>query len=178
MALNTGMRRGEIMNLKWDSVDLRNGYILVGQSKNGERREIPANAAVREVLSAIVRRLDTSYVFHDSKGKVMKEVRHSFDRACRLAGIHGFRFHDLRHCAASFIAMSGVGLMAIKQILGHKTIAMTVRYSHLSPGHLRNAIAALDRAMTAPAIPTSQFTSQSGEKAPSTPDPAAVSIRI
>ena len=177
VALNTGMRRGEILNLKWDSVDLRNGYILVEQSKNGERREIPANAAVREVLSAIVRRLDMPYVFHDSKGKAMKEVRHSFDRACRLAGIHDFRFHDLRHSAASFMAMAGVDLMAIKQVLGHKTIAMTVRYSHLSPGHLRNAVAALDRAMTAPADSTSYFTSYPGENAPSTPDSEAISIR-
>ena len=75
------------------------------------------------------------------------------------------------------MAMSGVDLMAIKQVLGHKTIAMTVRYSHLSPGHLRNAVAAIDRALGAPADSTSQFTSQSGENAPSTPDPAAISIR-
>jgi integrase len=174
VALNTGMRRGEILSLKWDSVDLRNGYLLIGQSKNGERREVPANAAVREVLSGIVRRLDTPHVFHDSKGEAMKEVRHSFNRACRLAGIYGFRFHDLRHSAASFMAMAGVDLMAIKQVLGHKTIAMTARYSHLSPGHLRNAVAAIDRALSAPADPTSQFTSQSGENAQTAPEVLAL----
>ncbi len=178
VALNTGMRRGEILALTWENVDLRNGYILVGQSKNGERREVPINAPVREVLSGIVRRLDSSYVFHDAKGRAMKEVRHSFERACRLAGIHGFRFHDLRHSAASFMAMSGVDLMAIKQVLGHKTIAMTVRYSHLSPGHLRNAVDALDRAMAAPDESISYFTSYPGEKAPSTPSPEAVTTRI
>ncbi|MGB5197349.1 MAG: site-specific integrase, partial [Candidatus Deferrimicrobium sp.] len=126
VALNTGMRRGEILSLTWGNVDLRNGYILVGQSKNGERREVPINGAVRDVLSGFVRPLDgAAYVFADAKGKAVKEVRHSFERACLRAGIRGFRFHDLRHSAASFMAMAGVDLMAIKQVLGHKTIAMT-----------------------------------------------------
>ena len=74
-----------------------------------------------------------------------------------------FHFHDPRHTAASFMAMAGVDLMSIKQILGHKTIQMTLRYSHLSPGHLRNAVAAIDRALTSLSDPTSQFTSQSSE---------------
>ncbi|MGE5190551.1 MAG: tyrosine-type recombinase/integrase, partial [Gemmatimonadota bacterium] len=87
------------------------------------------------------------------------------------------RFHDLRHSAASFMAMAGVDLMAIKQLLGHKTIQMTLRYSHLSPGHLRNAVAAIDRAMSPNRTSTSQFTSQSGEIAPSTPEAAVVTAR-
>ena len=86
-------------------VDLRNGFILVEQTKNGERREVPINAAVREVLTGIVRRLDSKYVFEE-KGGPLRCVRHAFDRACKKAGIYNFRFHDLRHTAASFMAMA------------------------------------------------------------------------
>ena len=178
VAVNSGMRRGEILNLTWDSVDLRNGYLLVTQSKNGDRREVPMNAAVREVLEGIVRRLDSTYVFCDKKGRMYKGGRNAFERACKRAGIYNFHFHDLRHTAASFMAMGGVDLMSIKQILGHKTIQMTLRYSHLSPGHLRNAVAAIDRAMTPLSDPTSQFTSQSTESSLPAGTPAGVTARF
>jgi integrase len=176
VALNTGMRRGEILGMTWDNVDLRNGYILVGQSKNGSARQVPINGAVREVLSGIVRRLDWPYVFSDKKGKALKEVRHSFEQACKRAGVYGFRFHDLRHSAASFMAMSGVDLLTIGRVLGHKTVSMSARYAHLSPGHLRDAVDALDRAMTAPAGPTSHFTSQSGDFPPPSTEATAVTV--
>ncbi|MBP2677297.1 MAG: phage integrase family protein, partial [Deltaproteobacteria bacterium] len=178
VAVNSGMRRGEILNLTWDNVDLRNGYLLVTQSKNGDRREVPINAAVREVLEGIVRRLDSTYVFCDKKGRMYKGGRNAFERACKRAGIYNFHFHDLRHTAASFMAMAGVDLMSIKQILGHKTIQMTLRYSHLSPGHLRNAVAAIDRAMTPLSDPTSQFTSQSTESSLPAGAPAGVTARF
>lgn len=174
MAINTGMRRGEILDLKWESVDLRNGYILIGQSKNGDRREVPINGAVREVLSGIVRRLDSSHVFCDAKGKAYKGGRNAYVRACERAGLHDFHFHDLRHTAASFMAMGGVDLMAIKQILGHKTIQMTLRYSHLAPGHLRKAVAAIDQALASQSVPTSQFTSQSGDSPELSPEGTSV----
>jgi integrase len=178
VAVNSGMRRGEILNLTWDNVDLRNGYLLVTQSKNGDRREVPINAAVREVLEGIVRRLDSAYVFCDKKGRMYKGGRNAFERACKRAGIYNFHFHDLRHTAASFMAMAGVDLMSIKQILGHKTIQMTLRYSHLSPGHLRNAVAAIDRALTSLSDPTSQFTSQSTESSLPAGTPAGVTARF
>jgi integrase len=163
IAVNTGMRRGEILDLKWDHVDLRNGFLLVERSKNGESRQVPINGAVREALSRIMRCLNSPFVFCDEKGRKFKGARNAFERACLRAGIYSFRFHDLRHTAASFMAMAGVDLMSIKQVLGHKTIQMTLRYSHLSPGHLRTAVAAIDRAMAAPAESTSHFTSQSPE---------------
>jgi len=178
LAVNTGMRRGEILGLTWENVDLRNGFILVGQSKNGDRREIPINGAAHEALKAIVRRIDTPHVFCDKKGNVFKGGRNAFERACKRAGIYNFRFHDLRHTAASFMAMAGVDLMAIKQILGHKTIQMTLRYSHLSPGHLRNAVAAIDRAMDSNQTPTSQFTSQLAENSHPAGTRAGVTARL
>lgn len=178
IAVNTGMRRGEILDLTWENVDLRNGYLLVVQSKNGDRREVPINAKVREVLTGIVRRLDSPYVFCDVKDRMFRSGRNAFVRACKRAGIHDFRFHDLRHTAASIMAMAGVDLMSIMKILGHKTFQMTLRYSHLSPGHLRNAVAAIDRALTLPSDPASQFTSQSSESSLPTSDPAGTTARI
>jgi integrase len=172
------MRRGEILNLTWDNVDLRNGYLLVTQSKNGDRREVPINAAVRQELAGTVRRLDSTHVFCDEKGKVFKGGRNAFERACKRAGIYNFHFHDLRHTAASSMAMGGVDLMSIKQILGHKTIQMTLRYSHLSPGHLRNAVAAIDRALTSLFDPTSQFTSQLTESSLPAGTSAGVTARF
>ena len=178
ISVNSGMRRGEILNLTWDNVDLRNGYLLVTQSKDGDRREVPINAAAHEVLAGIVRRLDSRHVFCDEKGRVFKGGRNAFERACKRAGIYDFHFHDLRHTAASFMAMAGVDLMSIKQILGHKTIQMTLRYSHLSPGHLRIAVAAIDRAMTSNQTPTSHFTSQSTESSLPAGAPAGVPARF
>ena len=175
VALNTGMRRGEILALKWENVDLRNGYVQVVQSKNGESRTVPINSSVREVLSGIVRRLDVSYVFCDPKGRAMKEVGCSFDSACKRAGLYNFHFHDLRHSAASFMAMGGIDLLSIGKILGHKTFSMTQRYAHLSPGHLRNAVAAIDAAMASNQTPTSQFTSQSAFLLPQAAEGTAVS---
>jgi len=84
-----------------------------------------------------------------------------FDSACKRAGLYNFHFHDLRHSAASFMAMGGIDLLSIGKILGHKTLSMTQRYAHLSPGHLRNAVAAIGAAMSSNQTPTSQFTSQS-----------------
>jgi len=178
VAVNTGMRRGEILNLTWDNVDLRNGYLLVTQSKNGDRREVPINAAVREVLAGIVRRLDSPHVFCDEKGVMFKGGRNAFERACKRAGIYDFHFHDLRHTAASFMAMGGVDLMSIKQILGHKTIQMTLRYSHLSPGHLRKAVDAIAQALTSNQTPTSQFTSQLTENSLPAGTSAGVTARF
>jgi len=167
VALNTGMRRGEILKLKWDDVDLRNGFLLAKDTKNGESRAVPINAAVREVLGGIVRRLNSQYVFCNPKGQPLKEIRHTFDSACRKAGIRDFRFHDLRHSAASFMAMGGVSLLAIGTILGHKTASMTKRYSHLSPGHLQGAVAVIDRAINQTSDLLAQFSGTVEENHPS-----------
>ena len=101
-ALNTGMRKGEILNLTWDRVDLKHGFILLDQTKNGERREIPINGTLREALSELSqgtkerpRRIDIPYVFYDpSNGKAYKDVKRSFHSACRRAKITDFQFHD------------------------------------------------------------------------------------
>ena len=148
-ALNTGMRKEEILSLRWDeNVDLKHNFILLDRTKNGERREVPINATLRAALQGLTRRLDSPYVFCDPlTGKRYKDVKRSFRSACRRAGIKDFRFHDCRHTFASQLVMAGADLMTVKELLGHKTLAMTLRYSHLAPAHRRRAVDLLDAAL-------------------------------
>jgi integrase len=148
MALNTGMRKGEILSLKWDNVDLRHGFILLDITKNGERREIPINTTLRETLVSILRRVDIPYVFFsDKSGKRYGNLQRSFNTACRRTGIKDFRFHDLRHTFASQLVMAGIDITTIKELLGHKTLTMTLRYAHLAPSHKVRAVDILDNAI-------------------------------
>ena len=145
VALNTGMRKGEILGLKWERVDLRHGFIFLENTKNGERREIPINTTLRTTLEAIPHGPESEYVFTDRNGNPFKDIRRSFKTALKRAGIQDFKFHDLRHCFASHLVMAGVDLTTVKELLGHKTLTMTLRYSHLSPGHKKKAVEVLDR---------------------------------
>ena len=145
VALNTGMRKAEILSLKREQVDFRHGFILLDKTKNGERREIPMNGTVRQVLQAQIKRLDIPYIFYDEKtGEPYRECKRSFATACRRAGIKDFRFHDLRHCFASHLVMKGIDITTVKELLGHKTLTMTLRYAHLAPSHKVRAVEVLD----------------------------------
>jgi integrase len=155
-ALNTGMRKSEILSLKWDNVDLRHGFILLDVTKNGERREVPINKTLRETLETLRRgtkeqppRLDIPWVFYDAKtGNRFTDLRKAFRLGCKKSGINDFRFHDLRHTFASHLVMAGVDLTTVKELLGHKTLTMTLRYAHLAPSHKISAVNILDEALT------------------------------
>jgi integrase len=164
-ALNTGMRKAEILNLKWDTnIDLKHGFIMLDKTKNHERREIPINSTLKSVLQGIIRRTDIPHVFYDSRtGKKLKSIKRSFATALRRSKIQDFHFHDLRHTFASHLVMSGVDITTVSRLLGHKSLKMTLRYAHLAPAHLKNAVNILDTAMTGK-VSTSQFTSQSSKK--------------
>jgi len=162
-ALNTGMRREEILSLEWEKhIDLRHGFILLDVTKNGERRQIPITPMLRETLQGILRRVGVPYVFVDRDGKRFKDVKTSFNGALCRVGIKDFHFHDLRHTFASHLVMGGVDLATIKDLLGHKDFKMTLRYSHLAPAHKTAALAVLDGAFNGQ--PNCTFTAQSKEK--------------
>ena len=146
-ALNTGMRREEILSLKWSNIDLKNGYIHIETSKNKERRDVPINASLLNLFKRMFteRRIDTDYVFvNPLTGTRLTDIKRSFHTALKRAGIKDFRFHDLRHTFASHLVMSGVDLTTVKELLGHKDIKMTLRYSHLAPEHKQKAVTVLD----------------------------------
>lgn len=145
LALHTGMRRGELLSLKWE--EIRNGFIYLTETKSGKARQIPINARLEEVIMEVRRekQLKSQYVFCDSQGRRFFEVKWSFASACKKAGLEDFRFHDLRHTFASHLVMNGVGLKAVQELLGHADIKMTMRYAHLSQAHLKEAVAVLSK---------------------------------
>ncbi len=146
VALHTGMRKGELLTLKWDQVNLEQGIISLLDTKNHERRDIPMNETVKSVLESIERKGDS--VFCNGDGENFVSVRKSFDSAVRKSGITDFRFHDLRHTFASNLVMEGVDIMTVKELMGHKTLDMTLRYAHLAPNHKTRAVTILDRIMS------------------------------
>jgi|WetSurMetagenome_2_1015567.scaffolds.fasta_scaffold00088_38 integrase len=136
MAVNTGMRAGEMLSLKWGQLDLQNGFILLQKTKSGYKREIPINKTLWTMLLDMPSRFKGDAVFINSQtGKCFTEIGKAFERACVNAGIKDFHFHDLRHTAASNMVMAGMDIVTVQQILGHTTLRMTERYSHLAPSH-------------------------------------------
>lgn len=140
-ALNTGMRKGEILNLKWSDVDIVKRIITIRDSKNHESRHIPINDELYTVLLKLPQNSNCDgHVFLGKHGEPIRSIQNAWERAVKNAGITDFRFHDLRHTFASHLAMRGVDIRVLQELLGQKTIAMTVRYSHLSNKVLRKAV--------------------------------------
>lgn len=148
VALNTGLRKSEILQLRWRDVDFREKRITVLKTKNNELRVIPMNETVARELAGIGRHPESEFVFCNRRGEPYGNVRKSFDRALKAAGIEDFRFHDLRHTFASHLVMSGCNIRTVQQLMGHKDIKMTMRYSHLSKAFLQEAVGKLDSLWT------------------------------
>jgi len=136
-ALSTGARYGEIINLKWANIDFENRIFHFMDTKNGEDRGVPISSAIYKELFEFskVRNIKSDYVFIRPDGQKLLYFRDRFTDAVENAEIENFRFHDLRHTAASYLAMNGASLLDIAEILGHKTLAMVKRYSHLTKKH-------------------------------------------
>ena len=133
-AISTGKRLGEILNLKWQEVDFEHGFIRVVKSKNHESRDIPINGYLEETLKGLVESMKIgNYVFCNEIGDKISRIDHFFAKARKLAGLEDFRFHDLRHTAASLYASRGCDIITLQNLLGHKKITMTQRYAHLIP---------------------------------------------
>ena len=147
LALSTGMRQGELMGLKWQDVNLKEGFVILHETKNGERRRVPIAGLALELLRehAKLRRIDTPLLFPSpTKPQQPIELRKAFLTALERAEITDFHWHDLRHSTASYLAMNGASLTEIAGVLGHKTLQMVKRYSHLSDGHVSSVVASMN----------------------------------
>ena len=153
-ALFTGLRRGEVLGLTWERVDRARGVVLLDVTKNGRRREVPLNGRADAVLA---RR--GSHAHGRVFGSNWNTYRNAFEGAVARAKLEDFRFHDLRHTFASWTVQRGATLQEVKDLLGHSTLAMVIRYAHLSPEHLRCAVARLDTALL-PTVSSAQVSAQ------------------
>ncbi|MGZ3604700.1 MAG: tyrosine-type recombinase/integrase [Thermodesulfobacteriota bacterium] len=147
VAVHTGMRRGELLNLKWDQVSFEQGIITILDTKNSERKDIPMDDTVKATLQGLERRGE--FVFPNNRGKPFNPttIHYAFHAALDRTGITDFRFHDLRHTFASNLVMAGVKIEKVQKLMGHKMIGMTQRYAHLAPGYLMESVKVLDRVM-------------------------------
>ena len=148
VAVHTGMRKGEILGLKWDQVDLEQKIITILDTKNNERKDLPMDETVSALLQGLERRGE--FVFSSAKEKAFNEmtIHNAFHEAMKQARISDFRFHDLRHTFASNLVMAGVKIEKVQKLMGHKMLTMTQRYAHLAPGYLAESIKVLDRVMS------------------------------
>ena len=144
VALHTGMRRSEQFGLRWENINFQTRVITIPRSKHGEVRHVPINDRVVEILQNLPSRLKSAWVFPSGNGSTHMNERNFVQRiflpAVRRAGIRDFRWHDLRHTFASRLVMAGENLRTVQELMGHKTIHMTMRYAHLSPAHLLQAV--------------------------------------
>jgi len=142
LALTTGGRRGELLGLTWTDFDQARGTVTFQKTKNGERRTVPVVGAALRVLKewAKVRRIDTDLIFPGDVLGILLEIYPAWYAALERAKVDNFRFHDLRHSAASYLAMSGATAPEIAAVLGHKTLAMVKRYAHLGEQHTAGVV--------------------------------------
>ncbi len=141
--LYTGSRLGEIVALTWADVDFERGVLSIPQEKVRRRKTVPISDGLRALLLSLPRGLGAARVFTRADGSPLpgREVQRAFSVAKRLAGVRPeLTPHSIRHTFASWLAIAGTPLRTIQELLGHADIRMTIRYAHLSPAHLRDAV--------------------------------------
>ncbi len=159
LAISTGMRQGELLNLHWKEpktppketawgvIHLDKQAIVLHNTKNGEKRRVPLTSLAYQLLKqhAKIRRLDTTLVFPSPKNPQKPiSFKRSWMTTLKKADIDDFRWHDLRHCTASYLIMNGASLAEAAEVLGHKTLQMTQRYAHLSDGHVSSVVESMN----------------------------------
>ena len=141
-AIYTGLRKGEILNLKWKAVDLERGLIYVRENKQNHLQVKMVNDDLIDLFMKLP--VKGEYLFHDEEGKPLRDVKRSFQTALRRAGIEDFRFHDLRHTSCSYLTMRGAPIQSVQDHAGHSSIKMIMRYSHLSPAFQKGSVQLLN----------------------------------
>lgn len=149
ISINSGLRDAELRKLTWADVDFERGVLTIRHTKSKRDRVVPMNETLRRTLQQIPRHMTCPHVFTNAKTGRM--LTHGFNnttwkKTLKRAGITKLRWHDLRHTFASRLAQKGVPLQVIKELLGHSTLQMVLRYAHLQQQNLRDAVAALDPA--------------------------------
>jgi integrase len=149
LAISIGARKTEILTLQGQDIDFDRGVILLKETKNGDQRSLPLEGHAYDVLVKLYenQKLSSEYVFtsYKDKSKPMVDIKKGWARVLDEAQIKDFRFHDLRHTAASYLAMDGASSTDIAEILGHKTLQMVRRYSHLSETHTKKVVASMNQ---------------------------------
>lgn len=144
LALNTGMRLGEMYSLTWENVNSARRVLTIPRSKNGEMRHIPLNRAALAELALLRKRCKgAGNVVRDLKGRALASPRFWFEPAISKTKIRSFTWHCLRHTFASRLVMAGIDLRTVQELMGHKSIQMTIRYAHLAPKHTLAAVEVL-----------------------------------
>jgi integrase len=152
VALNTGLRRGELFSLKWSDLDLdRAGHAMLtvraAAAKSGDSRRVPLNTEAAGVLRGWKKQTKPAsadaLVFPGAEGARLNNVNKAWATAAKLAKLVDFRFHDLRHTFASKLVQRGIDLNTVRALMGHADLKMTLRYSHLAPDNLAAAVAKL-----------------------------------
>jgi len=151
LAMNTGLRKGELLSLTWSRVNLENDFITINadNAKSGKSRHIPLNKEAKAVLTnwqkdvvtlKSQQPLPNSFVFQGEEDQPITDIKKAWVNLLKQAAINDFRFHDLRHHFASKLVMAGVDLNTVRELLGHGNLEMTLRYAHLAPEHKAAAV--------------------------------------
>lgn len=143
-ALQTGMRKGEILSLEWNCVDFQKNFITLLHTKSGKARKIPISSVLLPILKELYKNKFSDYVFaNPDTGTRYFDLKRPFPSLCKKAKIEGLRFHDLRHTSATRMVTSGIDLIVVQDILGHADIKTTMRYAHPVPERKLQAVEAL-----------------------------------
>jgi len=159
LALSTGMRKEELLSLQWHQVDLSNGVVILHKTKNKTKRRVYIRGQALELLRGYskIRKIDSAFLFPaqfpspiNAKNSTPQTERHfdirkSWKAACKRAELKDFRFHDLRHSCASYLAMNGASTLEIAEVLGHRTLEVVKRYAHLSDSHTAMVVEKMNR---------------------------------
>lgn len=144
----TGCRLSEVRLLKWEDIDLRGGFVRVPQTKTDKAKTVPMSAELRAELTARPRGVGKAYIFSRPDGQPhgKQEVQRAFAVFRAVASVRKeLTVHSIRHTVASWMVIAGRPIKEVQEFLGHRTLAMTLRYVHLAPIHLRDAVTALEK---------------------------------
>ena len=150
LAVRTGLRQGELLRLRWTDLDAGRRLATILETKNGAPRHVPLSAAAQAIVATLPATGATVLAWPWGDPLSDTTLYYAFQRVCAAAGIADCTWHTLRQTFASHLVMSGVDLRTVQELLGHKTLAMTMRYAHLAPSHVAAAVEKLDAALAPP----------------------------